>query len=174
MKNFFNCKQWSALAIITFIIVGTSACNTAPKQTPATNPFAVYFTGWPKQSIERLLPQFMESKSFLTSRGRDGALRFDKKSSNWDHIKYGSFLEPNAWLRLEPTISEESDSLQTDVTIEVSIITHRLSSLEETRKAKKHHLQEAKELMHDFEMIMLQPVSVESVSKEKDLPPTTN
>lgn len=152
-----------------------SACKTAPKELPVTNPFTVYFTGWPKQSIERLLPQFMESKSFLTSRGRDGSLRFDKKSSNWDHFKYGSFLEPNAWLRLEPSISEKKDSLQTDVTVQVTIVTHRLSSLEETRKAKRQHLQEAKDLLHEFEIIMLQPVSVESSSeRNNDLPPTLN
>jgi|GEM_PF-640330 hypothetical protein len=165
MQKNLTYKYGSSLAIIASLGLILSACKTSPKQTPATNPFTVYFTGWPKKSIERLLPQFMESKSFLVSRGRDGTLRFDKKSSNWDHFKYGSFLEPNAWVRLEPTISEEKDSLQTDVTVQVSIITHRQSSLEETRKANKHHLQEARDLMHDFEMIMLQPVNVESVSE---------
>ena len=165
MVNIFNFKYWSLFATVACLVASMSACKTTPKQLPVTNPFTVYFTGWPKKSIERLLPQFMESKSFLVSRGRDGTLRFDKKSSNWDHFKYGSFLEPNAWVRLEPTISEEKDSLQTDVTVQVSIITHRQSSLEETRKANKHHLQEARDLMHDFEMIMLQPVNVESVSE---------
>ena len=166
MRNIFNSNHWLSLATAVFICFIMSACKTSHKQIPVTNPFTVYFTGWPKKSVERLLPQFMESKSFLVSRGRDGSLRFDKRSSNWDHFKYGSFLEPNAWFRIEPTISEEKDSLETVVSVQVSIITHRLSSLEETRKAKRHHLQEAKDLLHEFEMIMLQPVSIDEGSAQ--------
>ena len=80
-------------------------------------------------------------------------------------------MEPNAWIRLEPTIVEEEKSLQTKLTLKVSIITDRASSLEEVRKPKRHHLQEAKDLIQAFEIMMLQPVGIESVSeKEPETP----
>lgn len=171
MRNFFNLNHWLPFGIVTLICICLSSCQTTQKKTPVNNPFSVQFTGWPKKSVERLLNQFMESKSFLITQNREGFLRFDKKSSQWDHFKYGSFLEPNAWLRLEPTIVEEKDSLQTKLTIKVSIITHRSRSLEEIRKPKRRHLQEAKELIRAFEMMMLQPVGFEpdSVPESKSV-----
>ena len=86
-------------------------------------------------------------------------MRFDRKGSHWDTVKYGSFLEPAVWLRLEPTFNEDKESMQTTLSIKVSLITHRLSSLEEKITPGKDHMEEANEILGYFERMMLQSVS---------------
>lgn len=149
--------------LITLIITCCylAACQTPLTQSQTSNTLTYYYTGWPKKSVERLLAQYLESKQFLSSESRLGTMRFDRKGSNWDSIKYGSFLEPTAWLRLEPTITEDKKSSQTKLQVEVSVITHRMSSLEEKRTAKKNHVEEAKKALKYFENMMLQSVHPE-------------
>ena len=91
-------------------------------------------------------------------------MRFDRKGSNWDTVKYGSFLEPAVWLRLEPTFNEDKESMQTTLSIKVSLITHRLSSLEEEITPGKHHMEEANEILVYFERMMLPSVSSDTTS----------
>jgi hypothetical protein len=150
----------SIVLIITYF--GLVACQTPHTQNQAHHKLTFHYTGWPKKSVERLLTQYLESKQFLFSESREGSMRFDRKGSNWDSIKYGSFLEPTAWLRLEPKLKEDKDSMQTTLNLQVSVITHRLSSLEEERRPKKHHIEEANQLLRYFETMMLQSVSTDT------------
>jgi hypothetical protein len=91
-------------------------------------------------------------------------MRFDRKGSHWDAVKYGSFLEPAVWLRLEPTFNEDKESMHTTLSIKVSLITHRLSSLEEEITPGKHHMEEANEILGYFERMMLPSVSSDTTS----------
>jgi hypothetical protein len=152
--------------LIPLIIVccGLVACQTPHSQYQAQNNLTYTYTGWPKKSVERLLSQYLESKQFLFSESREGGMRFDRKGSNWDSIEYGSFLEPTAWLRLEPNYKKDKESMQITLQIKVSVITHRLSSLEEVRTPKKKHIKEANEVLKYFETMMLQSVSTEESS----------
>ncbi len=137
---------------------GLISCQTPNGADSANNILTYHYTGWPKKSVERLLIQYLESKEFLSSVSREGMRQFDRKGSNWDSIKYGSFLEPSSWLRLETTLKEDKKANLTTLRVEVSLLTHRLSSLEEKRKPKKRHIQEAREVLRYFETMMLQPV----------------
>lgn len=148
-----------------FLILGCCsliACQTPLGNDNEHNSLTYYYTGWPKKSVERLLLQYMESKQFLTSETREGIRRFDRKGSNWDSVKYGSFLEPTAWIRLETKLKEDKETMQTTLHVSVSVITHRLSSLEEERRAQKRHLEEAGEVLRHFEVMMLQSVNTEA------------
>ncbi len=138
---------------------GLIACQTPYGQAVPQKNLTYRYTGWPEKSVERLLFQYLDSKNFLTSESREGTMRFDRKGSNWDTVKYGSFLEPAVWLRLEPTFNEDKESMQTTLSIKVSLITHRLSSLEEEITPGKHHIKEANEILGYFERMMLQSVS---------------
>ena len=137
------------------------ACQTSIDQKQEQATLTYHYTGWSKKSVERLLLQYLESKQFLSSESRDGIRQFDRKGSNWDNLKYGSFLEPTAWLRLETSIKEDRKLVQTTLKVDVSVITHRLSSLEETRRAQSRHIEEANEVLRYFETMMLQSVSTE-------------
>jgi hypothetical protein len=141
------------------------ACQTPLGNNDEQNSLTYHYTGWPKKSVERLLLQYMKSKQFLSSETSEGLRRFDRKGSNWDSVKYGSFLEPTAWIRLETELKEDKKSMQTTLHVDVSVITHRLSSLEEKRRAHKRHLEEASEVLRYFETMMLQSVSKEETAQ---------
>lgn len=147
------------LFFLVIACCGLIACQTPYGQTVPQKILTYHYTGWPEKSVKRLLFQYLDSKSFLISESREGTMRFDRKGSHWDTVKYGSFLEPSVWLRLEPTFNEDKESMQTTLNVNVSLITHRLSSLEERITPGKHHMEEAKEILRYFETMMLQPVS---------------
>ena len=162
MQNHFAFTIPFRSIVLIISLCALAACQTPRGQNQTQNNLTYHYTGWPRKSVERLLTQYLESKQFLFSESRKGSVRFDMRGSNWDSIKYGSFLEPTAWLRLEPKFREDKESTQTTLEVKVSVITHRLSSLEEERIPKKHHIQEAKEVLRHFETMMLQSVSTDT------------
>jgi hypothetical protein len=155
------------LFFLTIACCGLIACQTPYGQTLPQKKLTYHYTGWPEKSVKRLLFQYLDSKNFLVSESREGTMRFDRKGSHWDTVKYGSFLEPSVWLRLEPTFNEDKESMQTTLSIKVSLITHRLSSLEEEKAPGKHHMEEANKILGYFERMMLPSVS-------SDTPPPTS
>jgi hypothetical protein len=161
--DFFS-RLKTPLANLT-LLVGwfiVSGCQTTMNVPSEMNTAVCHFTGWSKPAVDRLWQQFLESKEFIFSKSPDGNIRLDRKGSHWDHLKYGSFLEPEAWLRIEPSSEDVSDETLTTLTLKVSIITDRLSGMEETRQATQRHMEEVQDLLRQFESLLLSPVGESS------------
>jgi len=158
MRQCLICSLW-----IIAISTGWVGCQTPEGAKSERDVVTYHFTGWPKKSVDRLLQQFLLTKEFLLSEDLDGTRQYDRKGSNWDHLKYGSFLEPTAWLRIIPSFTEDKDTLHTTLRVEIEIVTDRLSRMEEKRRPRKRHMEEVRILLDQFEMLMLQPASMDPV-----------
>ena len=122
-----------------------------------------HFTEWPKASVEKLFGTFMESKSFQSSKTLDGKIRYDREGSNWDHFRYGSFLEPTAWIRVSSRVSSDPKNNISTLHIEISVVTERISSLEEEHPPRPQHIEAVESLLGEFEAFMLRPASGEGI-----------
>ena len=122
-----------------------------------------HFTEWPKASVEKLLGTFMKSKSFQSSKTLDGKIRYDREGSNWDHFRYGSFLEPTAWIRVSSRVSSDPKNNISTLHIEISVVTERISSLEEEHPPRPQHIEAVESLLGEFEAFMLRPASGEGI-----------
>jgi len=105
----------------------------------------------------------MESKSFQSSKTLDGEIRYDREGSNWDHFRYGSFLEPTAWIRVTSRVSSDPKNNISTLHIEISVVTERISSLEEEHPPRPQHIEAVESLLREFETFMLRPASGEGL-----------
>ena len=103
-------------------------------------------------NISGLFGTFMESKSFQSSKTLDGKIRYDREGSNWDHFRYGSFLEPTAWIRVSSRVSSDPKNNISTLHIEISVVTERISSLEEEHPPRPQHIEAVESLLGEFEL----------------------
>ncbi len=144
-------------------LCGLCSCASVSLDQSKPQHLTAHFTQWSRASVENLFATFMDAKSFQASDDRNGNIRYDREGNHWDHFRYGSFLEPTAWIRVSSRVSHDAESAISTLHLEISVVTDRLSSLEEEHPPRPQHLEAVRALLDEFEGFMLRPASEEEV-----------